>query len=101
MCTVKRMSTENLVMQSTIILIVVSGFALLMCNVFEHENAEYHFYMFEPVKYCLLKFCYSIIAISFAFNCRYLISLNFKQFADKAKKTLAKRDKKILLATKK
>lgn len=75
----------QLIFVSTISIIIVNGLVLLYVKYMDgNKDAERYYRQFEPLKYYILKFCYSIITISFAFNMRYLISNTLVIMKDKA-----------------
>lgn len=61
---------------SAVAIIAVNGMAMLFCKYADKNNAAQRYYSeFEPIKYYLFVFCYSIIAMSLTFNIRFLIIL--------------------------
>jgi hypothetical protein len=66
---------KEVLFASTLALVIVSGISLLGCNFLDRDKGAQEYYRhFAPIKYYAFKFCYSIIAISFAFNARFLLS---------------------------
>ena len=75
----------QLIFVSTIAIVLVNGLVLLYVKYMDgNKDAERYYKHFEPIKYYILKFCYSIITISFAFNMRYLITNTLVMIKNKA-----------------
>lgn len=80
---------KEVLFASTLALVIVSGISLLFCNYLDKDkSAENYYKHFEPIKYHAFKFCYSIIAISFMFNARFLLSGFLVRLKDKVLKSL-------------
>lgn len=66
---------NRLLFVSAFAIVIVNGIALLFTKMADgNRDAERYYKKFDPLKYYILKFCYAIIAVSFTFNMRYLMS---------------------------
>lgn len=63
----------NPALLSAIIIVIVNGFAYLFCKAFNKNNEAQRYYKnFEPIKFYVMQFCYTILILSLSYNARFL-----------------------------
>lgn len=66
---------------SAIIIVVINALALLFCSAFnKNKEAERYYKSFEPIKFHVMQFCYTIVVLSLTYNARFLFTSSAKSF---------------------
>jgi len=66
---------------SAAVIVIVNGLALLYCKVFNRNHEAQRYYKnFEPIKFYVMEFCYTIIVLSLSYNMRFLVTRVWQGF---------------------
>lgn len=69
-----KINNANLVIISALTIVLVNGIALLLCNKYnKNKEAQRYYQHFEPIKFYVMEFCYTMLILSVTFNARFLI----------------------------
>lgn len=62
----------NPVLLSAISIVAINALALAFCHFFDRPDAERYYKNFEPIKFHVMQFCYTILILSLSYNVRFL-----------------------------
>lgn len=68
----------NPVILSAISIVAVNALAIVFCHIFNKPDAERYYKNFEPIKFHVMQFCYTILILSLSYNLRFLFMSGFK-----------------------
>lgn len=69
---------------SAIIIVIVNSLGILYCKLYNKDKEAQRYYKhFEPSKFYVMEFCYTILVISLTYNLRFLVIDFGKMIKDK------------------
>lgn len=79
----------TIILFSTLAIIAVNGFGILFCKYNDaNRDAQRYYKHFEPLKFYVMHFCYTILLISLTYNIRFFIMSCLQTFGKKIMKKL-------------